>query len=482
MQRHELARDGEPQPRAALLAGRRAVALRERFEDRVEEFRGDARPGVGDRHVQPAVASPGRHLDGAGRCEFHRIADQVEQDLLDPVLVGLDQRHVGLDPVEQAQGPLPHQRTRHGQHEIDESVHVGGPPPQLDLLVAQLREIEQVVHEVGEPPSTGDDHEQIAPLLFIQSAGGAVQHRLADADDAIQRRAQVVRSVGQELVLDGVGAPERLLRLLAGRDVPDDAGERAPSRHGRLAERQLQGEGRAVPAQALQLAARTHDAGLAGLQVARQVVVVLLAVRRRHQQGHVSPDQVRRRMPEHPLDRQVRALHDAPVVDRDDGIDGSVQDSPQLRLAFAQRLLGVLALGQVAHDPEEPPALRAANLAERKLQREDRAVAAPSLDLAADADYPRLARAKVAREVFVVSLAIGRRHQHGDVLADELGWRVAEQMLDRRVGGLHDAALVYDRDAVDRSLEKRLELAITRQAYLRPDTYHMPERRARSPP
>ena len=47
-----------------------------------------------------ASTTPSRHLNGSGRRELDGVAHEIEQDLLHPVFVRLDQRHAGVDPVE----------------------------------------------------------------------------------------------------------------------------------------------------------------------------------------------------------------------------------------------------------------------------------------------------------------------------------------------------------------------------------------------
>ena len=70
---------------------------------------------------------------------------------------------------------------------------------------------------------------------------------------------------------------------------------------------------------------------------------------------------------------------------------------------------------------------------------------------------------QIALEIAVVALAIGRRHQHADVLADHLVRAVAEQPLGRRAERLHDPALVDDDHRVGHGVEDRLEMGLARR-------------------
>ena len=165
------------------------------------------------------------NLDGAGLREFDRVADQIEQDLLYAVFVDFDQGNLSIDPVEQAQRAFAHEGAGDRQHKLRESMKIGRPTVQLDRLVTQLREIQDVIDEAGEPPAAGNDHTEIASLLFAQRAGCPVQHRLANPDDAVEGRAQLVRRIGKKFVLHGVGPKQGLFCIFSNRDVPDDAGE-----------------------------------------------------------------------------------------------------------------------------------------------------------------------------------------------------------------------------------------------------------------
>ena len=76
-------------------------------------------------------------------------------------------------------------------------------------------------------------------------------------------------------------------------------------------------------------------------------------------------------------------------------------------------------------------------------------------DLAADADDLGLAGREIAREVAVVLLVIGRRHQHADIAADDLVCGIAEQPLGAGVERLDAAAGVDHDDAVDGRIDDR---------------------------
>ena len=100
------------------------------------------------------------------------------------------------------------------------------------------------------------------------------------------------------------------------------------------------------------------------------------------------------------------------------------------------------------------------HLADRELHREGRAIAAPADHDPADADDSPLIGALVAFDIGVVALAIRRRHQHLDVLADDVRGLQPEQAFGRRTEGLHDAVLVDDDHGVGYAVENRLQMGL----------------------
>src|SRR5690606_8205575 len=82
----EVPDDGEPEPEAAVLSGRRAVDLPEALEDEREMLRVDADTGVDDRDRDHAREAAGGEAHGAARGGVtDRVAEQVPHDLLDAI-------------------------------------------------------------------------------------------------------------------------------------------------------------------------------------------------------------------------------------------------------------------------------------------------------------------------------------------------------------------------------------------------------------
>jgi hypothetical protein len=186
-----------------------------------------------------------------------------------------------------------------------------------------------------------------------------------------------------------------------------------------LADRQMQREGRAVAAAPGHFAADADNLLHAGGVVARQVRVVLLAIRRRHQHGDVLSDDIAFRVAEQPLGRGIERLDAAVRVDDDDRVNGRLDDRPPPRLARAQPFFELDAAAQVVEHARELAFAADRHFAHRQVQRTERAVAPTARDLAADADDLGDARRQVARKIAVVILLVRRRHEHAHVAADD---------------------------------------------------------------
>jgi hypothetical protein len=142
---------GEPEP-GALGRGRLAAALLERLEDPLAVLGSDPGPGVGDgdQHLAPVGQRP--HVDPSTvGGELHRVGEQVDDDLLDPELVRLNQPDLGGHVQTQGDavpaGPLPHQGEAMPERVLEgELGRLKDHLPRLDLgqvedLVEQLQQV-----------------------------------------------------------------------------------------------------------------------------------------------------------------------------------------------------------------------------------------------------------------------------------------------------------------------------------------------------
>ena len=100
------------------------------------------------------------------------------------------------------------------------------------------------------------------------------------------------------------------------------------------------------------------------------------------------------------------------------------------------------------HNAGEHAAAGKEHLAHRQLDRKRLAILADSLDLPADADDLGLAGLEIGLDVGIVPVAVWRRHQNAQVLADRLFGGIAEHAFGGGVERVDDAALVRRDDGV----------------------------------
>src|SRR4051812_35088138 len=98
----------------------------------------------------------------------------------------------------------------------------------------------------------------------------------------------------------------------------------------------------------------------------------------------------------------------------------------QFGLEFVQTALSALLVRSVVHGANEDTLFAQTPLAHGQIHWEGGAVFPPPGHFAADAYDAFLASDSVMREVTVVLLVIRRRHEHFDVLPDDLGTHMAK--------------------------------------------------------
>ena len=220
-ERHQLARDGEPQAGATVGACGGAVLLAEGIED-VRLFVGcdaDAGVGHGDVHLHHALivvvatdgaaAHPHHHLAHFG--EFDGIAHQVDQHLAHAA-------GVAAQLARQAGRDVGHQRTQVKGHRVDQQ-----------LAGFDFGEVQDVVDDGQQRFGRALDQQQVAALFVVQRT---VEHQIGHADDAVHRGADFVAHVGQKLAFGSAGGfgsvfgfAQRVGRFAAGGHVQADANQ-----------------------------------------------------------------------------------------------------------------------------------------------------------------------------------------------------------------------------------------------------------------
>src|SRR5258708_1112676 len=200
--------DGEGKPGCVVLRGVTTVYLTEYLEDIVDRFLWHSAPGVTNMNTPILEILSRIDSDGNTACfsELNRIADQIRDDLLKAFGIAQNpfgniflklrlevDRFVGGEALHRLQ-KIANQFARRfrGEHEVY--------GPGFDL-----GEVKDVVDKRQKASAIGVH----VPDQFLLAIGNLachpIQHDLGIADDGIQRRAQFVRHIRQELRLQSIG-------------------------------------------------------------------------------------------------------------------------------------------------------------------------------------------------------------------------------------------------------------------------------------
>ena len=206
----QLARDREAEPGAAELSIGGAVGLAEGLEDDLLVLGGDADARVTHRelHVFALVVFQGAHFQrhGAALRELDRVRQQILQDLRKTLDVGVDGRRQVRRLVHAEQDLL---LERHGLECVGQSMRqladVDAGVREIDLARLDLGKIEDVVDERQQVVAGRGDAASVLDLLRREIGVAIVGQQLGEDQRAVERRAQLVRHVGQELALVAIG-------------------------------------------------------------------------------------------------------------------------------------------------------------------------------------------------------------------------------------------------------------------------------------
>src|SRR5262249_25726206 len=111
--------DREPETGAAVFARCAAVGLLELLKYPAQCFRRNADPRIDDRQLQYLVALAGADGNVPGMGELGRVAEQIEHDLLDFILVRGNQGQVGGQCLRQGHARA-YQRLDGGSADVDQ--------------------------------------------------------------------------------------------------------------------------------------------------------------------------------------------------------------------------------------------------------------------------------------------------------------------------------------------------------------------------
>jgi len=132
-----------------------------------------------------------------------------------------------------------------------------------------------------------------------------------------------------------------------------------------------------------------------------------------------------------------------------------VRTQSEMRVAVGKHGIRFVAPGHVPHQAGEEGRAAALPFGERHFEREGGPVLAPALGRAGDVRDATRAGPQILLPIFVVPAAHRSRHQHLDILPDDIGRLVAKDLFHRRIGRLDDALHVDDGDGFESIVEER---------------------------
>src|SRR5688572_7413625 len=210
----DLATDRQAEPGAAVLAACRAVGLLEGLEDDAQLVGRNTDARVGDRvrgynrrgterrvrRTPAAARAPDRQLDAALVRELEGVRQQVLQNLQQPLLVGnRAARQLRIQVDRQAEVLVARDLLEAALQVVGDRRELHRADVERDHAGLDLRQVEDVVDQREQLAAGAMDGLRELDLLRAEVGVDVVRQELGEDQQAVERRAQLVRHVGQEL-------------------------------------------------------------------------------------------------------------------------------------------------------------------------------------------------------------------------------------------------------------------------------------------
>ena len=194
-------RQRQPEPGALATAGDAAIDLTKRLEGDLDFRRGHAQSGIAHLEFDAAIGSAAHdEADGAAWIgEFDRVAEQIQQDLLEPGRIGHQRRHRVVDFDRKAQGSGERALSDQGDAGIGQAAHIDpGVFFEFEFSGVDLRQVEDLVDDVEQMRPALPDIADIFLLARVQRPGRAPLQHLGETENRIERSAQLVAHIGEK--------------------------------------------------------------------------------------------------------------------------------------------------------------------------------------------------------------------------------------------------------------------------------------------
>ena len=196
--------DGQSQPGAGFLALAGGIGALEGQEDALDVFRGNAHPGVLDLELGDFAGIRKAQRDRAAVGELDRIAQQVDQDLAQPLLIRVHQFRDAAE-VDKTKGQplLRRLRPEHAHDLVEELAQRQLVRIEPHLAGLDACDVEQAVDQAQQVFAAAPDHADGVAAVFRH--GGVGLQYLRITQDAVERRAQFMAHAGHIAALGQVG-------------------------------------------------------------------------------------------------------------------------------------------------------------------------------------------------------------------------------------------------------------------------------------
>jgi hypothetical protein len=154
---------------------------------------------LGERHADPHLAALG---------VLQRVRDEVAQDLRHLALIRVDRRHTLRFLEHQSERLVDQQRPQHPPKRAEQRRHLERRGTNLDLPGFDLRQVEQIVDEIGELLRRLADVVDLVLLIAVRAE--TVGQQIDQRQNRVHRRPELVGHVRQEPRLHFVGAAKMI--------------------------------------------------------------------------------------------------------------------------------------------------------------------------------------------------------------------------------------------------------------------------------
>src|SRR6266705_1916431 len=205
--------DVQAQPAALRLAGKHVAHLSEFFEDDLLIRGSDADAIVAHLTAQKAALLRERYCNPSRRApgKLGRIGQQIEHHLHQAIAVGDNTWYLLRQLYRHLDFPLLEQLTHRGDRVLEHFAHVDLAGMPLRGAGLYLGEVQHLVDEAGEPLGLLDDDPEKLRALALFEAGIVIED-FRERTDRSERRAQLVRHGGDEVVFQAVELLQSLVR------------------------------------------------------------------------------------------------------------------------------------------------------------------------------------------------------------------------------------------------------------------------------